>query len=110
GALLLATLGGLGTTVCYHRCLAHRTFKMNRVVEQVLIFWTMFNGSGAPASWAAYHRRHHARSDTPEDISSPTYGGFWWAHIRWLYQTPPAEVKRWCPDLNRPVYKVWTYA
>jgi len=107
-AIALAILGGLGTTVCYHRLLAHRTFKLNPVVEHLLIFWAMFNGSGAPASWVAYHRLHHSRSDTPEDISSPRHGGFWWAHLRWLYQLPPADERKWCPDLNRPMYRFWT--
>lgn len=105
--LLFTALGGLGTTVVYHRLLAHRTLELHPVVEHFLTFWTMFNGSGNPASWSAYHRRHHAKSDTPEDISSPTWGGFWWAHIRWLYQTPRADVKRWAPDLDTPVYRAW---
>ena len=78
--LLFVGLGGLGTTAGYHRALAHRAVKLNRMVEQVLIFFAMFNGSGAPASWVAYHRRHHSTTDTPKDISSPKYGGFWWAH------------------------------
>jgi fatty-acid desaturase len=30
--LVLTCLGGLGTTVCYHRLLAHRTFKLNNPV------------------------------------------------------------------------------
>jgi len=103
-------LGGLGTTVVYHRTLAHRTLRLNKVVENLLIFWAMFNGSGAPASWVAYHRLHHARTDTPEDISSPRQGGFWWAHLRWLYQSAPANTKKWCPDLVRGGYRFWTYA
>ena len=107
---IVAALGGFGTTVCYHRTLAHRTLKLNKVIEHVLIFWAMFNGSGAPASWVAYHRLHHARADTPEDISSPTHGGFWWAHLRWLYQSPQADPQRWCAELNKGGYKVWTYA
>ena len=41
--VLLNLLGGLGTTVCNHRYLAHRTLKLNKVVEQFLIFWTVFN-------------------------------------------------------------------
>ena len=86
--LILIGLGGLGTTVCYHRTLSHRTLRLNKMVEHVLIFCAMFNGSGAPASWVAYHRRHHSRSDTADDISSPKHGGFWWAHLRWLYQSP----------------------
>jgi len=106
--LLFTALGGLGTTVCYHRMLAHRTLKLNKVIEHLLLFWAMFNGSGAPASWVAYHRRHHLRTDTPDDISSPRHGGFWWAHLRWLYQSGPADLPRWCPELNQAAYKIWT--
>jgi stearoyl-CoA desaturase (delta-9 desaturase) len=106
--LLLIALGGIGTTICYHRMLAHRTLKMNKAVEHLLIFCAMFNGSGAPASWVAYHRLHHARTDTPEDVSSPKQGGFWWAHLRWLYQSAPADKKRWSPELTRREYRIWT--
>jgi fatty-acid desaturase len=108
--LLFTALGGFGTTVCYHRLLAHRTFKVNKFVEHFLIFWAMFNGSGAPASWVAYHRHHHSRADTPEDISSPKQGGFWWAHLRWLYQSPRADCGKWAPELKRGAYTLWTYA
>lgn len=107
-ALALTALGGLGTTVGYHRGLAHRSVKLNRFIEHALIFCAMFNGSGAPASWAAYHRLHHCKADTPEDVSSPTQGGFWWAHLRWLYQSPRADSQHWCPELQRGIYKVWT--
>lgn len=106
--LVAAMLGGLGTTVCFHRMLAHRTVKLNPVLENFLIFFTIFNGSGNPTSWVAFHRRHHARSDTPDDISSPKHGGFWWAHLRWLYQNPPESLEKWAPDLNKPVYRFWT--
>jgi fatty-acid desaturase len=41
------------------------------VVENVLIFFAIFNASGAPLSWVANHRHHHAKADTAEDISSP---------------------------------------
>lgn len=109
-ALLLMALGGLGTTVCYHRTLAHRTVKLNLFIEQLLIFGAIFNGSGAPASWVAYHRHHHAKADTPDDISSPQHGGFWWAHMRWLYQSPQPDVRRWCPELDRGAYKFWQFA
>jgi fatty-acid desaturase len=109
-AVLFAVLGGIGTTVGYHRTLAHRTLKLNRYVQQVLIFFAMFNGSGAPASWVAYHRQHHSSSDTPDDVSSPKHGGFWWAHLRWLYQSPLADEKRWCSDLDTRTYQFWTQA
>ncbi len=109
-SLLLAGPGGLGTTVAYHRLLAHRTLKLNKFVEHFLIFWAVFNGSGAPASWVAYHRHHHSTVETPLDISSPKQGGFWWAHLRWLYQSAPAETQKWCPDLTKGMYKFWTYS
>ncbi len=80
----LTIIGGVGTTVCYHRSLSHRALKLNRVVEDILIFFTMFNGSGSPMSWVANHRHHHSKADTEEDVSSPRHGGFWWAHIRWI--------------------------
>jgi fatty-acid desaturase len=46
-------------------------------VREVLIFFALYNGSGAPLSWTANHRLHHATADTPADISSPQIGGFW---------------------------------
>jgi len=109
-AVAMVALGGLGTTVCYHRLLAHRTFKLNKAIEHMLIFFAMFNGSGAPGTWVAYHRHHHSFTDTPDDISSPKQGGFWWAHLRWLYQSAPADKQRWCPDLDRGIYKFWENA
>lgn len=106
-ALAAAVAGGIGTSVCYHRCLAHRSLRLNRVVENILIFFTIFNTGSEPMGWVANHRHHHARTDTEEDVSSPRHGGFWWAHIRWVYQWSGSEVQRWCPDLNKPRYRVW---
>jgi stearoyl-CoA desaturase (delta-9 desaturase) len=103
----LTWMGGLGTTVCYHRTLAHRALRLHPVVREVLIFFAMYNGSGAPLSWTANHRLHHATADTPEDISSPRVGGFWWAHLRWLWQAELAPPARYCPDLKEASYRTW---
>jgi stearoyl-CoA desaturase (delta-9 desaturase) len=102
-----AVVGGIGTSVCYHRSLAHRSLRLNRVVENLLIFFTVANGSGEPMTWVANHRNHHATADTVQDVSSPRHGGFWWAHIRWVYQWSGSEVRRWCPDLDKPRYRMW---
>jgi fatty-acid desaturase len=104
---VLTWLGGLGTTVCYHRALAHRALRLHPAVRELLIFLALFNGSGAPLSWAANHRLHHAKADTPEDISSPRVGGFWWAHLRWLWQAEQASPARYCPDLHEASYRMW---
>jgi stearoyl-CoA desaturase (delta-9 desaturase) len=103
----LAWLGALGVTVCYHRALAHTALRLHPVVKHALIFFAMFNGSGSPDSWTANHRQHHARVETIDDISSPAVGGFWWAHLRWLWQAGNVPLSRWCPDLARPEYRFW---
>jgi stearoyl-CoA desaturase (delta-9 desaturase) len=109
GALALYFLGGLGTTVAYHRALAHRSVVLNPVVQHILIFFAMFNGSGSPITWVSNHRYHHAHSDTERDVSSPRHGGFWWAHLRWLWQGEPAQPAKYCPDLNPRAYAWWSH-
>ncbi len=106
-ALLITSIGGVGTSVCYHRCLSHRALRLHPVIENILIFFTIFNASGEPLGWTANHRHHHAKADTAEDVSSPRHGGFWWAHIRWVYQWSGSDVQRWCPDLDKPRYHIW---
>lgn len=109
GAVALAWIGGIGTTVCYHRAIAHRALRLNPVVQAVLIFFAMFNGSGSPTTWAASHRVHHANADTYGDVSSPTLHGFWWAHLRWLWQAEAPSLSRYCPDLDHWSYKIWRF-
>ena len=106
--LTLMFLGGLGTTVCYHRALAHKSLKLHPSVEFVLTVFAIFNGSGTPATWTANHRLHHQKAETPDDISSPRIGGFWWSHFRWLYQIEQTSVSKWAPDLDSPYYRWWT--
>jgi sn-2 palmitoyl-lipid 9-desaturase len=100
-------LGGMGVTVGYHRALAHRAVKLNPVVEHLLIFFALFGGSGSPDTWTANHRQHHAKVETPDDISSPWIGGFWWSHLRWLWQAGNVPTSRWSPDLDKPGYRFW---
>jgi len=108
-ALALTWLGGMGTTVVYHRALAHRAVKLNPVVRTVLTFFAILNGSGNPIGWTANHRLHHAKSDTIEDVSSPKIGGFWWAHLRWIWQVQQAPSARYCPDLEKPAFRMWNH-
>jgi fatty-acid desaturase len=103
----MAWLGGMGTTIAYHRAIAHRSLRLNPVVRQILTFFAMFNGSGSPLSWAAYHRHHHATSDTARDVSSPVIAGFWWSHLRWLWQAGPPPESHYCRDLDKGSYLFW---
>jgi fatty-acid desaturase len=110
GALALSWIGGIGTTVCYHRALAHKALRLHPLTYAVLTFFAMLNGSGSPNTWAASHRIHHAYADTAEDVSSPVWHGFWWAHLRWLWQSEPPSIARFCPDLDNFKYSVWRFA
>ena len=88
--------------------MAHRSVKLNPFVEFLLVVAAFMNGSGSPATWTANHRFHHANADGPADISSPLIGGFWWAHLRWLWQAPQSPIARWAPDLDKPYWRLFT--
>jgi stearoyl-CoA desaturase (delta-9 desaturase) len=103
----LTFLGGLGTTICYHRALSHRSVRLHWVVENALILLACFNGSSHPRAWVASHRNHHAHADVAGDTSSPQLGGFWWSHLRWLWQADRPDPNRWCRDLEATRYHYW---
>jgi stearoyl-CoA desaturase (delta-9 desaturase) len=107
-AFALAWIGGIGTTVCYHRAVAHRALSLKPWAFAILTFFAVLNGSGKPITWVSGHRLHHATADTDDDISSPRHG-FLWSHLRWLWQAGIPEIDRFCVDLNRPMYKVWNF-
>src|SRR5881296_1252805 len=48
GAVVLAWLGGMGTTVGYHRAIAHHSLRLHPIALHVLTFLAMLNGSGSP--------------------------------------------------------------
>jgi fatty-acid desaturase len=110
GAIALSWIGGIGTTVCYHRALAHRALRLAPWTGAILTFFAVFNGSGTPMTWVASHRVHHAYADTSNDVSSPVWHGFWWAHLRWLWQSEPPSIARFCPELDRFSYRIWRFA
>jgi len=109
GALALAWLGGIGTTVCYHRSMAHRAVSLNGGVRTFLTLLALANGSGAPLRWVANHRLHHAKVDTDFDITSPRHG-FFWSHLRSLWQsTEPPPIARYCPEFDRANYRIFNH-
>jgi len=97
--------GGLGITLCYHRLLTHRSFKVPKPVEYFLVVLASLAGQAGPISWVAAHRLHHARSDLPGDPHSPREG-FFWAHMGWCLTHNPAidefeDYKKFAPDLAK---------
>jgi stearoyl-CoA desaturase (delta-9 desaturase) len=114
--------GCLGITLCYHRYLAHRSFKLAKPIEFLCHVCGVFALQGSPSIWASTHRVHHARSDKAGDPHSPR-DGKWWSHMEWLFldrveRRDPEFRDRVVPDLMRdPMVKffdktffLWTIA
>lgn len=83
--IVLYEVTGIGVTAGYHRLLTHGSFQACRPVFWFLTLAGMASGQGAPIEWLAFHRKHHKFSDKPEDPHSPHHGGFFWAHMAWLW-------------------------
>lgn len=107
---LLWLTNGLGITLCYHRLLTHRSFRVPKLLEYFFSFCGALSSQGGAISWVSTHRYHHLTSDTDNDPHTPRHG-FWWAHMLWfLYKSPildSAEFReRWAPDLVKdPVHR-----
>lgn len=74
---------GQGINLCYHRLLTHRSFKVPRWFEHVLVVIALCCMEDTPAKWVATHRYHHNHSDHQPDPHSPLVN-FLWAHVGWL--------------------------
>jgi stearoyl-CoA desaturase (Delta-9 desaturase) len=91
-------LTGLGTTLGYHRLATHRSFETWPVVRGVFLALGAMALQGKVVNWAAWHLKHHAKSDHEGDPHSPLEG-FFHAHIGWILKATPAERERYCKRL-----------
>ena len=64
-----------GVTIYLHRCQAHRALDLHPVVSHFFRFWLWFTTGMVTREWAAIHRKHHARCETPDDPHSPQTRG-----------------------------------
>ena len=62
-------------TIFLHRHQAHRALELHPIASHFFRFWLWFTTGMVTKEWAAIHRKHHAKCETPEDPHSPvTYG------------------------------------
>jgi stearoyl-CoA desaturase (delta-9 desaturase) len=91
--IVLFFLTGLSITAGYHRLFSHRTYRANKIVEVLMLFFGSMAGQGSALRWCYDHRLHHAHVDTDEDPYSINKG-FWYAHCLWLFEkTKPINPK-----------------
>ncbi|MFN7836112.1 MAG: fatty acid desaturase [Burkholderiaceae bacterium] len=71
----------IGVTVYLHRCQAHRALDVHPALAHFFRFWMWLTTGMGTRAWAAIHRKHHAKCETPEDPHSPQVFGlkkvFW---------------------------------
>jgi stearoyl-CoA desaturase (Delta-9 desaturase) len=70
-ALVLTHITIVGVTIFLHRHQAHRALDLHPVVSHFFRLWLWLTTGMVTKEWAAVHRKHHAKCDTPEDPHSP---------------------------------------
>jgi stearoyl-CoA desaturase (Delta-9 desaturase) len=58
-------------TIFLHRHQAHRALELHPAVSHFFRFWLWLTTGMITRHWAAIHRKHHAKCETPEDPHSP---------------------------------------
>lgn len=99
-AAILVYVTGFGVTVGYHRLYSHSTFKTNKYVEAVILFFASMATQGSALKWSCDHRRHHAFVDSDRDPYS-IKKGFMHAHMFWLFRKTEPIDKKVVADLYR---------
>lgn len=99
-SFILLYVSGVSVTAGYHRCYSHLAYKLNPVVESILLFFGTMATQGSALTWAFNHRQHHAFVDTDDDPYS-IKKGFWYAHILWIFQKQKEIDNKVVADLLR---------
>ena len=81
-ALALTHVTIVAVTVFLHRCQAHRALELHPAVSHFFRLWLWMTTGMVTKEWAAVHRKHHAKCETPEDPHSPQIEGI--NRVLWL--------------------------
>jgi stearoyl-CoA desaturase (delta-9 desaturase) len=74
-ALGLTHITIAAVTIFLHRHQAHRALDLHPAVSHFFRFWLWLTTGMVTREWAAVHRKHHAKVETPEDPHSPKVYG-----------------------------------
>ncbi|MFM9883713.1 MAG: fatty acid desaturase [Burkholderiales bacterium] len=87
-ALAMTHITIAAVTIFLHRCQAHRALDLHPIVSHFFRLWLWLTTGQVTKEWAAVHRKHHARVETPDDPHSPQVHGLQkvlWGGV-WLYR------------------------
>ena len=101
-------------TIFLHRHQAHHALDLHPALSHFFRFWLWLTTGMVTREWAAVHRKHHAKCDTPEDPHSPQILGLnrvlWGGVFLYVRETNnPETIERYglgTPDdwLERNLY------
>jgi stearoyl-CoA desaturase (Delta-9 desaturase) len=74
-ALALTHVTIVAVTVFLHRHQSHRALELHPAVSNFFRLWLWLTTGMVTREWAAIHRKHHAKVETPEDPHSPQVVG-----------------------------------
>ncbi len=74
-ALALTHVTIASVTIFLHRHQAHRALDLHPALSHFFRLWLWLTTGMVTREWAAVHRKHHAKCDTPEDPHSPQVYG-----------------------------------
>jgi stearoyl-CoA desaturase (delta-9 desaturase) len=113
-ALALTHVTIVAVTVFLHRHQSHRALDLHPAVSHFFRLWLWLTTGMVTREWAAIHRKHHAKVETPEDPHSPQVLGInrvlWGGVLLYVKETRNrATIERYghgTPDdwLERRVY------
>ena len=81
-ALVLTHATIAAVTIFLHRCQAHRSLELHPLVSHFFRLWLWLTTGMITKEWAAIHRKHHAKCETPDDPHSPQIHGI--NRVLWL--------------------------
>jgi stearoyl-CoA desaturase (Delta-9 desaturase) len=85
----------------YHRLFSHKAYDAHPALRALLLFFGAASFQNSALIWAADHRRHHQRVDSPLDPYNIRQG-FFHAHVGWVLHKTPLATDLWpVPDLQR---------
>jgi stearoyl-CoA desaturase (delta-9 desaturase) len=74
-ALALTHVTIASVTIFLHRHQAHRALELHPIISHFFRFWLWLTTGMVTREWAAIHRKHHAKVETPQDPHSPIQKG-----------------------------------
>ena len=104
----------IAVTVFLHRHQAHRALELHPALSHFFRVWLWLTTGMVTKEWAAVHRKHHAKVETPDDPHSPQVAGInrvlWGGVFLYVEESRnPATIERYghgAPEdwLERYVY------